>query len=298
MLKTAHKSIKKAADTLNLTPAQVEELLVVDAAHEVELTLKSGKKLNAFRMQHSNARGPYKGGIRFHQDVDFDEVKALATLMSLKTALVNVPLGGGKGGVEVDPKKLSAEELEDIAREYVRKLEPHIGPEKDVPAPDVNTTAQIMDWMVDEYSNLTGDTSKASFTGKSLENGGSEGRPEATGRGGLYVLEKLLEIEGKINEPMSYTVQGFGNVGAYFAELITGRFPKWKLISVTDSSGGLLNTDGLDIVDLVEYKKNKKRFTDYEKVGVEHIDGHEIVGIEADILVLAALGGAVTTDTL
>ena len=296
MLRTAQKTIQKAADKLGLTPAQAEEILEVDAAHEVKLKLKSGKNLRAFRMQHSNARGIYKGGVRFHPEVDFDEVRALATLMSLKTALLDLPLGGGKGGVEVNPKELSLEELEEVARAYVRELVDFIGPDKDVPAPDVNTNPQIMDWMVDEYSKLTGDETKGSFTGKSLGNKGSEGRSHATGQGGLFVLEKLLELEDYKRSEITYSVQGFGNAGAMFAELVANNYPNWKLVSATDSTGGLKSQDGLEVKKLVEYKKNRKRFTDYKQVGVEHISGDDIFEDKVDVLVLAALGDVVTTD--
>jgi len=294
MLETAHSAIKNAGNKLGHTPQQTENLLKVDAAHEFDITLKNGKSFKGFRMQHSNARGPYKGGIRFHQEVDFDEVRALATLMSLKTALVDVPLGGGKGGIEVNPKELSVEELEELARGYVQQLAPHIGPYKDVPAPDVNTTPQIMDWMVDEYSKITGDTTKASFTGKSLGKGGSEGRTAATGRGGLFTLEKLLELQGKINDPQTFAVQGYGNVGAFFAELVLERFPNWKLVAVSDSSGGLVSQEGLNAADLSEYKKKRGRFSDFQAEGVEHIASGEIVSTDCSILVLAALGGVVT----
>ncbi len=173
MLDSAHDNIKKAASLLQISDAQLAKLLKPDAIHTFNIELENGKKYPAYRVQHSNVRGPYKGGVRFHPEVDHDEVQALATLMSFKTAVVGIPLGGGKGGVGVDPKSLSAGELEELSRKYVRGLSDHIGPQKDIPAPDVNTNAQVIDWMVDEYSQITGDTTKGSFTGKSLANGGS-----------------------------------------------------------------------------------------------------------------------------
>ncbi len=296
MLKTAHSAIKKAALNLDLTIDQLEKLIEVEAAHEFDIMLQNGKSYKGFRMQHSSVRGPYKGGIRFHQEVDFDEVRALATLMSLKTALIDLPLGGGKGGIIVNPKELNIAEIEELSRGYVQKLSEHIGPNKDIPAPDVNTNSQIMDWMVDEYSKITGDTTKASFTGKSIENGGSLGRDSATGQGGLYVLETVIESMDRLKENFTYAVQGFGNVGAFFAELIQDRFPNWKLICVSDSSGGLVSDEGLDAHELAKYKSEGSSFADYDNVGVTHIDNEEIISTDASILVLAALGGVVNGE--
>lgn len=296
MLKTAHSAIKKAALNLDLTIEQLEKLIEVEAAHEFDIVLENGKSYKGFRMQHSSIRGPYKGGIRFHEEVDFDEVRALATLMSLKTALIDLPLGGGKGGVIVNPKDLTLKEVEELSRVYVQKLAEHIGPTKDIPAPDVNTNAQIMDWMVDEYSKITGDTTKASFTGKSIENGGSLGRDSATGQGGLYVLETVIDSMKRGNEDFTYAVQGFGNVGAFFAELIQDRFPKWKLVSVSDSSGGLLCPEGLDAHELAEFKKDGGKFSDYKADGITKINSEEIISADASILVLAALGGVVNVE--
>ena len=296
MLKTAHSAIKKAALSLDLSIQQLDTLIRVEASHEFDMILKNGKNFKGFRTQHSSLRGPYKGGIRFHEQVDFDEVRALATLMSLKTALVDVPLGGGKGGIVVDPRELSIEELEELSRIYVQKLAEKIGPHKDIPAPDVNTNAQIMDWMVDEYSKITGDTTKASFTGKSIANGGSLGRESATGQGGLYVLETVIDSIDKSNDGYTYSVQGFGNVGSFFAELVQDRFPKWKLISVTDSSGGLYSASGLDAHKLAEYKKNTNRFVEYDEEGVSHISSEDIISGDASILVLAALDGVVNAN--
>jgi glutamate dehydrogenase/leucine dehydrogenase len=293
MLVTAHNTIKKAALNLDISIEQLENLIEVEASHEFDIVLKNGKKFKGFRTQHSSARGPYKGGIRYHEEVDFDEVRALATLMSLKTALVNVPFGGGKGGIIVNPKELSLSELEELSRGYVKKLVDYIGPSIDIPAPDVNTNAQIMDWMVDEYARLTGDKTKASFTGKSISNGGSLGRDSATGQGGLYVINTVIESLGKTNEEFTYAVQGFGNVGAFFTQLVQKQHPKWKLVAVTDSSGGLYCSEGLDASELVEYKKKNGRFTDYKKDNVEHISGESIVSVTASILVLAALSGVV-----
>lgn len=296
MLKTAHSTIKKAALNLNISLEDLEKFIQLQAAHEFEIVLKNGKKFKGFRMQHSNARGPYKGGIRYHGDVDFEEVQALATLMSLKTALVDVPLGGGKGGVVVNPKELSLDELEELSRGYVQGLVDKIGPHVDIPAPDVNTNSQIIDWMVDEYSKLTGDNTKASFTGKSLENGGSEGRDSATGQGGLYVIESVIDSVEDVGDDITYAVQGFGNVGAFFAQLVSKKYPNWKLVAVSDSSGGIKSDNGFDANELVEYKKNGGRFKDFNKDDVEHIKGDEIISEQVSVLVLAALGSVITYD--
>jgi glutamate dehydrogenase/leucine dehydrogenase len=210
MLDTAKQLIRDAGKKIGISDEQIEQLINTDAEHNFEIELSDGNKYQAYRVQHSNKRGPYKGGIRFHPQVDYDEVRALATLMSFKTAVAGIPMGGGKGGVSVDPKQLSKEALEELSRGYVKGLRGHIGPDKDVPAPDVNTNAQIIDWMVDEYEKQTGDKTKASFTGKSLENGGSLGRDAATGRGGVTVLREILK-KLSISGERTYAMQGWGN---------------------------------------------------------------------------------------
>ncbi len=296
MLQTAQAAITKAAQDNGLSAGEIERLLAVDAAHEFELALDNGRKFQGFRMQHNNKRGPYKGGIRFHPEVDFDEVRALATLMSLKTALVNIPLGGGKGGVVVDPRELSVEELEELSRKYVRALQDHIGPDKDVPAPDVNTNPQIMDWMVDEYSRLTGDTTRGSFTGKTIENGGSQGRGAATAQGGLYVLEEFLRHTGDSGSK-TYTVRGFGNAGATFARLVAATLPEWRLVAVSDSSASIFKSDGFDVDELVAYKQDRKKFIDYDGADRTGESGEEITQ-QTDVLVMAALGGEITADNV
>ncbi len=294
MLESAQENIRKTASRLGLSEEQIEQLLKVESFHQFVITLNNGNKYNAFRMQHSSVRGPYKGGIRFHPEVDKDEVQALATLMSFKTAAVNIPLGGGKGGIEVNPKELSADELEELSRKYVQGLAPYIGPDKDIPAPDVNTNSQIIDWMVDEYSKITGDTTKASFTGKSISNGGSEGRSAATGRGGVIVLKTLRDLEGKSSEPLTFAVQGFGNVGSFFTEVAVEDCSSWKMVAATDSSGGVQNKEGLVASDLADWKKNRKRLIDFETG--DKISNEDLVSLDVDVLILAALGGVVNDD--
>jgi len=296
MLKTAHQHIRQTGNKLGLKSEQIEKLIAVEMAHEFEITLNNGKKFKAFRMQHNSARGPYKGGIRFHEHVDRDEVRALATLMSFKTAAVNIPLGGGKGGVSVDPKEITMAEHEEIAREFVRQLVDHIGPNKDVPGPDVGTNDKTMDWMADEYSALTGDTTRATTTGKNIATGGSEGREEATGRGGVIVLRTLRELQGISDKPLTYAVQGFGNVGTFFADVAESEQSMWKMVAATDSSGGVYDKNGLSARELTTWKLDKKKLRDFKKG--QSITNEELVALGVDVLVLAALGGVITDQNV
>lgn len=293
MLETAHSLIKRAAKILNLDLKTVEELIKTNAEHRFDIKLKNGKKFHGFRVQHNNQLGPYKGGIRFHPQVDYDEVRALATLMTLKTAAAGLPLGGAKGGVAVNPKELDRKELEELSRAYVRHLYKYIGPDKDVPAPDVNTNPQIIDWMVNEYEKLTGDTSHASFTGKSIQNGGSLGRDAATGRGGVTTLAELLKLEGKSDQKFSMAIQGFGNVGSFFALVAEKEQPNWKLAGVSDSSATVYDPKGLSARELDDFKTKKDgRFADFP--AGKKLDEDKIISIKVDVLVLAALEDAVT----
>ena len=296
MLHATHQQIKAVGKKIDLTPEQIDKVLQVNARHEFEILLKNGQKHNAYRIQHSNARGPYKGGIRFHPEVNADEVQALATLMSLKTAAVNIPLGGGKGGIQVNPKLLTLEELEELSRKYVQHLSPHIGPYKDVPAPDVNTDPRIIDWMVDEYEDLTGDTTKASFTGKSLARGGSEGRDAATGRGGVIVLAELLKHMGLSGKKLTYGIQGFGNVGSFFGLIAATEQKKWQMVAATDTSGGVYEKNGLWPAELEDFKKQKKQLRNYP-AGIK-INNEDLLSSDVDVLILAALGSVVTSKNV
>lgn len=291
MLKATHEQIRAVGKKIGFTSEEIERVLEVDARHEFEVVLINGQKHKAYRMQHSNARGPYKGGIRFHPDVDADEVQALATLMSLKTAAVNIPLGGGKGGIRVNPKMLSLKELEELSRKYVRILAPDIGPSKDIPAPDVNTDPRIIDWMVDEYSKITGDKTRGSFTGKSLDAGGSEGRDAATGNGGVIVLAELLRHMGMSGKKITYGIQGFGNVGSFFGLIAAKEQKKWHMVAATDSSGGIYEQNDLWPAELDDYKKTGKQLHGYG-IG-EKISNDELIAANVDVLVLAALGGVI-----
>ena len=298
MLQTAQELIRKVGKHLNLSQADINYLLKTDAEHVFEITLSNGSTLPAYRVQHNNALGPYKGGIRFHPEVNLDEVKALATLMSMKTAAVGLPLGGGKGGVSVDPKQLTEAELEELARAYAKELTPHIGPDKDVPAPDVNTNAKIIDWMADEYAKHTGDETNATFTGKSIKNGGSLGRDAATGRGGVIALREILKLMGQAKKELTVGVQGFGNVGSFFGVIAEQEQPQWLLTAATDSSGGISDAFGLSSKELDDYKKQGKKLKDYESDSSAKITNDQFIAEEVDILVLAALGDAVTEKNM
>ncbi len=295
MLETAHAFIDRAAAKLGIPPNVVAELKRANREHAFSITLENGKTFQAFRVQHNNKLGPYKGGIRYHANVSLEEVQTLATLMSLKTAAVGLPLGGGKGGITVNPRELSPRELEEISRKYVRGLHEHIGPEKDVPAPDVNTNAQIIDWMTDEYEVLTGDTTKASFTGKSIPNGGSLGRDAATGRGGVLSLTELLRLK-KDDKPMTYAVQGFGNVGSFFGTTVQALHPNWKLVAASDSEAAVFSPDGFDAEALSKFKEGGGRFKNYE--GAERISNEELLALDVDVLVLAGLEDSVTAENV
>ncbi|HUD03783.1 MAG TPA: Glu/Leu/Phe/Val dehydrogenase [Patescibacteria group bacterium] len=294
MLDTAQSLIKRGGKLLSLTDKEIEELIKINAEHVFEIKLKNGKTFQAYRVQHNNKRGPYKGGIRFHPEVNLDEVRALSTLMSFKTAVVGLPLGGGKGGVTVDPRQLSDVELEELSRKYAKHLVPHIGPQKDVPAPDVNTDSRIIDWMVDEYELLTGDKSRASFTGKSIEKGGSEGRDAATGRGGVISLRELLRYLKLGNKELTIAVQGFGNVGSFFSLIAEKEQPNWKLIAASDSGAAVYKQEGLKAGRLNKYKEKRGRFSDYPDKSSKIITNEELLALPVDILVLAALGDSVT----
>jgi glutamate dehydrogenase/leucine dehydrogenase len=295
MLDTARKLIRETGKKIGLSDKQIEELINTDAEHNFEIELSDGNKYQAYRVQHSNKRGPYKGGIRYHPQVNYDEVRALATLMSFKTAVAGIPMGGGKGGISVDPKQLSKGGLEELSRKYVQGLKEHIGPDKDVPAPDVNTNAEIIDWMVDEYEKISGDTTKASFTGKSIRNGGSLGRDAATGRGGVIVLREILN-KLSISKGITIAVQGWGNVGSFFALVAGSDQPDWKLVAATDSSGGIYAQDGLSAKDLDGFKKGGGKLAEFN--AGKTITNDELIGLDVDVLVLAALEDAVNNENV
>lgn len=254
----------------------------------------SVRVFEGYRVQHSTSRGPCKGGIRYHQSVNEDEVKALAAWMSFKCAVVNIPYGGAKGGIKVDPSTLSKGELERLTRRYTAMILPIIGPEKDIPAPDVGTNAQVMDWIMDTYSMMNGYTIPGVVTGKDLEVGGSLGRPEATGRGVMIITMEVLDKYKLAPEDVSVAVQGMGNVGNVAAKLLYEK--GCKIVAVSDVSGGIRNYDGLNIPEICNFVKQKKLLKDYNADGVEHIDNHALLTTKCDILIPAALENQITGD--
>src|SRR5579885_542308 len=211
------------------------------------------KRFEAYRVQHSTVRGPGKGGIRYHPNVTLDEVKALAMWMTWKTAVVNVPFGGAKGGIICDPKRMSKSELERMTRRYASEILPIIGPDQDIAAPDVYTDAQTMAWMMDTYSMMVGHTVTSVVTGKPVSVGGSLGRPEATARGLVYVIEEACKVKKISLRGASVAIQGFGNAGATVARLLADR--KAKIIALSDTRGGVTNPRGIDPIKAIRYKE-------------------------------------------
>ena len=304
------KTLNKVFSKIDLSPAERKMLNEPQAIHCEEITIKKddGKKamFPAFRVQFNNARGPYKGGIRYHQDADLDEVKALSALMAIKTAVVDIPFGGGKGGVQCNPKDLSKRELQEISRAYVRAFAKHLGPDIDCPAPDVNTTPDIMAWMRDEYEKITHSYAPAMITGKPLAYGGSLGRDTATARGGFFILQELVERDALDPSELRVVIQGFGNAGGHMAELLHGA--GYTIVAVSDSHGGIYNAEGLDPVRI---EKNKRKngtvageyctgsVCDLERMkmdGVKRITNEELLELPCDILIPAALDNVITAS--
>jgi glutamate dehydrogenase (NAD(P)+) len=244
-----------------------------------------------YRVQHSIARGPAKGGIRYSPDVTLDEVRALASWMTWKCAVVNIPFGGAKGGVICDPKKMSMHELERMTRRYTAELIEFIGPEKDVPAPDVNTNEQVMAWIMDTYSMHMRQTVTAVVTGKPLNMGGSKGRREATGRGVMVVCDEALKRHGMSRESTRVIVQGFGNVGSNAAHLM--HEAGYKIIGISEYDGGLYNKNGINIENLWEYRF--RNGTIHGFTGAEPYDQHDLLTVDCDILIPAATENVITS---
>ncbi len=290
-LDNARAQVTRAVRFTSLSDEAVEALMRIDnfVEGEIEIEMDSGekKKFKAFRSQHNNARGPYKGGIRFHERVSEEEVKALSIWMTWKTAIVGIPFGGGKGGVIVDPKTLSKKELESLSRAYARLIAPYIGSRKDIPAPDVNTNSEIIAWMLDEFEKIGGHSDLGAFTGKPIAIGGSLGREEATGLGGFYIFQSLVRDFG-ISSP-TVAIQGVGNVGSHFAELAYDA--GFKIVALSDSKGTIANKDGINVWEAVIWKKEKGSF---EGLPGEYSGVDSIISIPCDIFVPAALENAVT----
>lgn len=259
--------------------------------------VKVGKKTyQAFRIQHSDARGPFKGGIRFHPNVSLDEVRALSTLMSLKCAVAGIPYGGAKGGVVVDPSKLTPNELKILSQKYAELITPYIGAWKDVPAPDVNTDGAVMSLMLEAYEKKIGMQSPATFTGKPIELGGSLGRTEATGMGGVFILKAYAKLKN-IRKGASIAVQGFGNVGFWFAKLAVRE--GYKIVAISDSSGGLYDKKGLNIENLLSLKEKHGSFLEAsKKEKKQFVSNSELLELPVDVLVPAALENSINKNNM
>jgi len=254
----------------------------------IEMDDGTVKVFEGYRVQHSNIRGPFKGGIRYHQDCNLNEVKALATWMSLKCAVVNIPFGGAKGGIQVDPNTLSTRELCRLTRRYTFAIAPIIGDDVDIPAPDVNTNSQTMAWILDTYSQLKGKPCPGVVTGKPIELGGSKGRSSATGRGVVISSRLILEKHNEHIEGTTVAIQGMGNVGGMAAKIFYENSA--KVVAISDVSGGIYCAKGLNIPEIMEYLDKGKNFLkEYEAPGVYHITNEELLTCRCKILVPAAM---------
>ncbi|MCF7845263.1 MAG: Glu/Leu/Phe/Val dehydrogenase [Candidatus Pacebacteria bacterium] len=283
LLKDTKKQIKKEGKRAGVDPVFVKKLLFSERL--LEFTVQVGDNYySAYRSQHNSIMGPYKGGLRFSEFTTRDEVEALSMLMTLKCALVDIPFGGGKGGVKVDLKNFSKEEVETLSREYVKGVFPLIGPDVDIPAPDMNTNEEVMTIMTDEYSKIKGVSSLASFTGKPVEKGGLEGRTEATGYGGFVIFKQLCTLYNLKNPTVA--VQGFGNVGFNFCKFADE--DGFKIKAVTKREGGIKREEG------VVFKKNKDDI--FKEQEVNKITNKDILEMDVDVLVLAATEGVVDEE--
>lgn len=296
LLKEVMAEFNEASDLLKLDDTIRERLShprrILIVSCPINRDDGSVKAFEGYRVQYNITRGPAKGGIRFHPEVDLNETIALAALMTWKCAVVNIPYGGAKGGVRVDPLKLSIKEIENLTRRYTWEISPLIGPEKDIPAPDMGTNQQHMAWIMDTYSIIKGYSVPGVVTGKPISIGGSEGRREATGRGVVYcIIEATQELGINLSEKTA-AVQGFGNVGSVAAKLLaqTG----CKVVAVSDVKSGIYSEKGLDIENVLSYTEENTYLKGYPDA--EHITNDELLTLDCDILIPAALGGQITKN--
>ncbi len=301
VLKNAQTQIRIAVNKLGLSEDVYELLKEPQRVLEVSIPVKMDdgtiKTFKGYRSQHNNAVGPYKGGIRFHQNVDLDEVKALSIFMTFKCGVVGLPYGGGKGGVSVNPLELSSNELEQLARGYIDKTHKYLGDRIDIPAPDVGSNAQIMSWMLDEYEKIKGYQEPGIITGKPVSLGGSLGRTQATGVGVVEIAKCFLEKIDKKPEESSAAVQGFGNVGSFTCKSLQDE--KIKVVSIAEFYKGkayaIYNADGIDIEALMKFKTSNNNLAQFE--GVEVIDMADFWKLDVDLLIPAALENAIDEET-
>ncbi len=287
------KTLEAAAAVINCDPNVLERIkrprrcLIVSVP--VRMDDYTVKVFTGYRVQHSNTLGPYKGGIRYHQDVDLSEVAALGSLMTFKCSLLMLPLGGAKGGVKVDPTKLSRTEKQNLTRRFTSEIGPFIGPTKDIPAPDVGTDPQTMAWIMDTYSQEQGYAQPGVVTGKPIEIGGSQGRMGATGLGVVFTGEQALTKLGMKISGSTWSIQGFGNVGQHAALYAHQRGA--KILAISDVSGGLYNAQGLDIPDVIRYVSEHKVVKGYSKA--EPISNEDLLTLKCDVLAPCALDGVI-----
>lgn len=292
MIENFRKWLEEAEEDSELNKNFFEVLSEPERVLTVSIPFETGegfKVLTGYRAQHNTFRGPAKGGIRFHKGVTEDEVVALSSLMTIKCSVVDIPFGGGKGGVSVDASTLNQHDKEELTKKYVDRITDFIGPHKDVPAPDMYTSSKEMDVFQKRYSQNVGQDVKGIVTGKSPENGGLEARDGATGHGAFYVLEKFIE-EYDVGKKIA--IQGFGSVGSSIAQLLDD--DGFDVVAVSDSSGGIYNEDGLDISEVSDAKNEHGSVVDYE--AGDKLDRGEIIGLDVDVLVLAAMENQVTKD--
>jgi glutamate dehydrogenase/leucine dehydrogenase len=303
-LKTTINQLYSASKISKASKQIIDKLVSFDKVLEFDLNL-NGKKIKAYRIQHDNTLGPYKGGLRYHSDITIEEMKALSILMTIKNAVVDIPFGGAKGGIKINPKDITENDLETLTRELTRQISPYIGPQKDIPAPDVNTNPKIMSWIEDEYSILHKKRIPAVVTGKEIDGGGSPGRIEATGFGGALALLTILE-KLNINAPgLTVAVQGFGNVGYYASKVL--RQNGLKVVAVSDSKGGIYIKNGLPPAEtLLKYKKEKGCLAgcfcvgsvcdiiNKKELNCLNITNDEILTLPVDIIIPAALESVIT----
>lgn len=294
----AVEQLELVRELLNIPDEIYKRLKTPDRVIEkrIKVLMDDGRteEFEAFRSQHNNSRGPYKGGIRFHKDVSREEVMALSMWMTWKCAMLDLPLGGGKGGVKVEVVNLSVAELERLSRAYAAEFKEYFGSEIDIPAPDVNTDGRVMAWMLDEIEKIKGIKDPGMFTGKPLELGGSLGRIEATGFGGFIVLDSYLKGIGDFHEGMSVAVQGFGNVGYWFAQ--KAYKAGYKIVALSDSKGAIYSSSGFDPAQVLAYKNEKGSMKGYFEDGVKVVEmsNEDLLGLDVDILAPAALENSIT----
>lgn len=297
-LLAAQRRVKVACDKLGLKPDVYEILKNPQRMLEISIPVKMDdgtvKVFTGFRAQHNTAIGPSKGGVRFHPMVSRDEVAALSIWMTFKCSVTGIPYGGGKGGIIVDPKELSAGELERLCRGYVDAIYPILGEKKDVPAPDVNTNGQIMSWMIDEYIKLSGDASFGTFTGKPVELAGSKGRTRATGLGISIVIAKALKTQGKEMKGAKIAIQGFGNVGSFTAKC--SRDMGAKIVAIAEWNAVLFNENGIDVDALMQYKSDNKGSVKGFP-GASEITTEQFWGLDVDVLSPCAMENTITKET-